>query len=127
MHPVGINDSPMLIVVTGGGLKRKHFCIVIAVFLQLMLTLIFNSRLDGIAYKVEFGRTQTGANVVEFADGGRISFSTPEFWLRGILWGDRIAEYLGTMEFRDKQNGLSCILRFNPDATGYIRYVLLRL
>jgi hypothetical protein len=65
--------------------------------------------------------TQRGANVVQFADGSRISYSTPEFWLRGILWGERIAEYFGEMEFRDHTNHLCCKLKFNPDATGYLR------
>ena len=62
-----------------------------------------------------------GPNIVAFKDGSKISFSLPYLWLSGVLWGDRVAEYLGELKIRDKKNGLECTLVFNPDAVGFIQ------
>lgn len=58
---------------------------------------------------------QAGPNIITFADGGRITFSLPEAHVGGILFGDRIIEYLGTIDFRDEQNRLACDLVMNPN------------
>jgi hypothetical protein len=58
---------------------------------------------------------QAGPNIINFADGGSITYSLPEAHVGGILFGDRIIEYLGTIDFRDEQNGLSCDLVINPN------------
>lgn len=58
---------------------------------------------------------QAGPNIINFADGGCITYSLPEAHVGGILFGERIIEYLGTIDFRDEQNGLSCDLVINPN------------
>lgn len=55
-------------------------------------------------------RHQAGPNIINFADGGCITYSLPEAHVGGILFGERIIEYLGTIDFRDEQNGLSYAL-----------------
>lgn len=62
-----------------------------------------------------------GPNIVEFADGTKISFQLPFLWLKGILWGDRVAEYLGEFKVRYRKHGLEASLNFNPDAVGFIQ------
>jgi hypothetical protein len=59
---------------------------------------------------------QIGPHVVEFGDGATVEWTLPHLWLRGIMWGDRILEYEGTMKFRDTTNGFSCDLTINPDS-----------
>ncbi len=51
-------------------------------------------------------RHQFGPNIVTFPDGTKITFALPEANVGGILFGERIIEYLGTIEFRDEKNGL---------------------
>lgn len=58
---------------------------------------------------------QAGPNIINFADGGSITYSLPEAHVGGILFGERIIEYLGTIDFRDEQNGLACDLVINPN------------
>ena len=52
------------------------------------------------------GRQQLGDHFVEFRDGSVIVYNLGEVWARGIMYGDRVCEYLGTMEFRDEKNNL---------------------
>jgi hypothetical protein len=58
---------------------------------------------------------QAGPNIINFADGGCITYSLPEAHVGGIMFGERIIEYLGTIDFRDEQNGLACDLLINPN------------
>jgi len=44
---------------------------------------------------------------VEFPDGTVITYSLPWMNVQGIMYGDRIIEYDGTMDFRDEKNGLT--------------------
>jgi len=57
---------------------------------------------------------QEGTTVIEFADGGSISYSLPAAWIGGILVGDRVVEYDGLMRFRDDKNKIGCDLLINP-------------
>eukprot|EP00475_Leptophrys_vorax_P045828 TRINITY_DN9663_c0_g1_i3.p1 TRINITY_DN9663_c0_g1~~TRINITY_DN9663_c0_g1_i3.p1 ORF type:complete len:383 (+),score=93.85 TRINITY_DN9663_c0_g1_i3:60-1208(+) len=64
--------------------------------------------------------TTHGPNVVAFPDGDKISFTIPYLWLRGILWGDRVAEFHGEMTVQDKRNKVTAKIKFNPDAVSYL-------
>ncbi len=44
---------------------------------------------------------------MEFPDGTVITYSLPWMNVHGIMYGDRIIEYDGTMDFRDEKNGLT--------------------
>jgi hypothetical protein len=55
-----------------------------------------------------------------FPDGDKISFTIPYLWLRGLLWGDRVAEFHGEMVVQDKKNGVVAKIKFNPDAISFI-------
>jgi len=58
---------------------------------------------------------QKGPNFVEFpAYESQISFNLPEAWVRGMLYGQRLIEYDGRVDFVDEKNGLRCELQFNP-------------
>lgn len=58
---------------------------------------------------------QLGQNVVEFFDGGRITYTNPYALVKGIVWGERNFTWVGTAHFVDEKNHLSCNLHFNPD------------
>jgi hypothetical protein len=63
---------------------------------------------------------QFGPNLITFQDGTTITYSLPEANVGGILFGDRIIEYLGTIDFRDEKNGLSCDVVIDPkENTGF--------
>lgn len=57
---------------------------------------------------------QKGPNYVSFGDGTVIEYSLPAMNVSGIIMGDRIIEYVGTIEFRDERNHLACDIVFNP-------------
>jgi len=61
---------------------------------------------------------QRGPHFVEFPDGTVITYSLPWMNVHGIMYGDRIIEYDGTMDFRDEKNGLTCDLEINPKEEG---------
>ncbi len=62
---------------------------------------------------------QYGPNFITFPDGTEITFSLPEVNVGGLLFGDRILEYTGTIDFKDMKNGLSCDLVINPKDGGF--------
>jgi len=64
---------------------------------------------------------QTGPHRVQFKDGGVIEYELPLFWLKGVMWGERIMEYYGVVKYRDVTNGLTCELVFHPDQKSFIR------
>eukprot|EP01087_Luapelamoeba_hula_P021186 TRINITY_DN735_c0_g1_i1.p1 TRINITY_DN735_c0_g1~~TRINITY_DN735_c0_g1_i1.p1 ORF type:complete len:442 (+),score=89.76 TRINITY_DN735_c0_g1_i1:324-1649(+) len=57
---------------------------------------------------------QRGPHTVEFPDGTKITYNLPWMNVHGIIYGDRIIEYEGPMEFRDEKHGLACDIEFNP-------------
>jgi hypothetical protein len=64
---------------------------------------------------------QYGLSQVDFADGTSITFELPILHIKGIMWGDRVHEYSGTLAFRDVKNRLACDVAFNPDALGLVK------
>jgi hypothetical protein len=64
---------------------------------------------------------QKGPHNVEFPDGCQISWSLPDILLKGIMWGERVMEYLGVMTFVDHSNHLQCDIEFNPEGKGFFR------
>lgn len=61
-----------------------------------------------------------GPHTLVFPDGQTITWTLPEVWIRGVLWGDRQMEYHGNLEISDKANHLTCKIVFNPDAIGWV-------
>lgn len=55
---------------------------------------------------------QDGPNYVKFYDGQVISYSLPPISISGLLWGSRIIEWFGKIEFKDELNNLYCCLKF---------------
>lgn len=64
---------------------------------------------------------QTGPHYIDFPDGQRITWLQPDIWVRGVLFGDRVAEFLGNMVFEDHANKLKCNIQFNPDSLGFFK------
>jgi len=62
---------------------------------------------------------QLGTHHIAFPDGTVIDYELPAVWARGIMWGDRIVEYDGTMVFKDRKNKLIAEVKFNPDSGGW--------
>lgn len=58
---------------------------------------------------------QTGPINVSFDDGTVVTYNMPTMRSGGFIFGDRIVELLGLMEFKDESNQLKCSLQFNPD------------
>jgi len=65
---------------------------------------------------------QQGVHYVDFPDGGSIRYSLPEVWVRGIMWGERIIEYEGLVEFLDKKNSISAQVKISPDTGGWFAW-----
>eukprot|EP01100_Stratorugosa_tubuloviscum_P008315 TRINITY_DN345_c4_g1_i1.p1 TRINITY_DN345_c4_g1~~TRINITY_DN345_c4_g1_i1.p1 ORF type:complete len:361 (-),score=190.07 TRINITY_DN345_c4_g1_i1:115-1197(-) len=61
---------------------------------------------------------QKGIHVVEFPDGTKITYDLPIIWCKGIMFGERIVEYDGPVEFRDEKNELGCSIVINPPQSG---------
>lgn len=58
---------------------------------------------------------QAGPNNIEFPDGTRITYQMPTVNLGGIVMGDRVVNWSGTVTFEDKKNNLYAAITFNPD------------
>eukprot|EP01067_Filipodium_phascolosomae_P007860 Filipodium_phascolosomae@DN6491_c0_g1_i1.p1 len=52
-----------------------------------------------------------GVVTCEFADGGCVKWTLPSLKLSGLLWGDRVIDWLGSWYFHDDHNGLECELK----------------
>jgi len=65
---------------------------------------------------------QEGLHVVSFADGSKICYKLPEAWVRGIMFGERIIEYEGTITFHDKQNKVFAEVKLNPEPGGWFTW-----
>eukprot|EP00163_Fabomonas_tropica_P033719 TRINITY_DN89_c0_g1_i8.p1 TRINITY_DN89_c0_g1~~TRINITY_DN89_c0_g1_i8.p1 ORF type:complete len:420 (-),score=75.48 TRINITY_DN89_c0_g1_i8:21-1280(-) len=66
------------------------------------------------------GWTQ-GINVIDFADGGRVTFELPPMWVKGVLWGERVFDYAGDIIASDEENLLFGEVRCDPDAIGFLK------
>ena len=56
---------------------------------------------------------QEGFAAVRFPDGGEVRYTMPYLKMGGVIMGDRIVEWLGTMEFVDEANGLALEIKFH--------------
>jgi len=61
---------------------------------------------------------QEGTTIIDFQDGGTISYTLPEVWIGGLVIGERVVEYDGLMKFRDAKSNLGCDIIINPPQTG---------
>jgi len=64
---------------------------------------------------------QKGPHNIDFADGGKITWALPDVVLKGVMWGDRVMEYCGSMTFTDEKNQIECVVEFNPEGSGFFR------
>mmetsp|Transcript_46488 Transcript_46488/g.75879 ORF Transcript_46488/g.75879 Transcript_46488/m.75879 type:complete len:395 (+) Transcript_46488:219-1403(+) len=63
--------------------------------------------------------THEGTHTLKLPDGAKITWGLPSFSVHGIFYGERIANVCGRMVLTDEQNGLTCIVRFNPNEKGF--------
>jgi hypothetical protein len=63
---------------------------------------------------------QKGPYYVDFLDGTRIEIGLPFLIFSGLIWGNRIQDFGGSLTFTDKKNDLACELVFNPEAPGWV-------
>lgn len=56
---------------------------------------------------------QEGPNIIEFFDDGqKIEYVLPQISISGLLFGSRILEWFGSIQFTDVKNDLVCKLQF---------------
>ncbi|KYQ96866.1 oxysterol binding family protein [Tieghemostelium lacteum] len=67
---------------------------------------------------------QRGPHVIEFADGGKITWNLPDILIKGIFFGDRVTEFSGKTLFTDEANKLVCELKFNPHSLGFFKSLI---
>eukprot|EP00824_Muranothrix_gubernata_P022455 TRINITY_DN5435_c0_g1_i2.p2 TRINITY_DN5435_c0_g1~~TRINITY_DN5435_c0_g1_i2.p2 ORF type:complete len:239 (-),score=47.89 TRINITY_DN5435_c0_g1_i2:44-760(-) len=67
-----------------------------------------------------------GTNHIVFKDGTRVSWVQPWCYIRGVLWGERVSEFVQLMDFHDETHDLTVELHFNPDDHGFIRNLFSR-
>jgi len=65
---------------------------------------------------------QKGVTFVEFPDGTKIQYILPEISVKGILFGNRIMEYLGEIWFKDVTHNLMAIIKIPPASEGYFSW-----
>jgi len=51
---------------------------------------------------------QKGRHVIEFQDGSKIVYNLPQVVLQGVLWGERVMNYEGTINFIDEKKWYRC-------------------
>jgi len=61
---------------------------------------------------------QRGALFVDFKDGTKIKYNLPLVLLNGVLYGERIMDYEGTLNFADEKNGLLATIHIPPPSNG---------
>ena len=54
------------------------------------------------------------SNVHFYEDGSCVSWNLPGLILKNVLFGERVLKYSGEMVFRDKKNGLECLVKVDP-------------
>jgi len=57
---------------------------------------------------------QKGRHVIEFQDGSKIVYNLPQVVLQGVLWGERVMNYEGTINFIDEKNGIGAVIYIPP-------------
>eukprot|EP00472_Partenskyella_glossopodia_P014679 CAMPEP_0197522730 /NCGR_PEP_ID=MMETSP1318-20131121/7817_1 /TAXON_ID=552666 /ORGANISM="Partenskyella glossopodia, Strain RCC365" /LENGTH=370 /DNA_ID=CAMNT_0043075195 /DNA_START=185 /DNA_END=1297 /DNA_ORIENTATION=+ len=60
---------------------------------------------------------QYGPNRIEFEDGSVIEYNMPQVSVSGMVIGEWLFYWTGTMTFEDKKNGLKAHIRLDPDDT----------
>eukprot|EP01091_Cochliopodium_minus_P009362 TRINITY_DN2295_c0_g1_i1.p1 TRINITY_DN2295_c0_g1~~TRINITY_DN2295_c0_g1_i1.p1 ORF type:complete len:385 (+),score=126.84 TRINITY_DN2295_c0_g1_i1:31-1185(+) len=69
---------------------------------------------------------QSGPMVAAFPDGTKISFELPWTIISGLLFGERVMEYVEVAKFRDPKNKLALDLLFAPPAppsSGFLNWI----
>jgi len=69
---------------------------------------------------------QIGPNIIDFLDGTKITFEHPPLYLRGLMWGERVMDYYGTMSFHDEANDIHVTITFNPDQRYFLTSFFLK-
>jgi len=59
---------------------------------------------------------QSGPMIAAFPDGTKISFELPWTIISGLIFGERVMEYVEIVKFRDPKNNLALNLQFAPPA-----------
>jgi hypothetical protein len=62
--------------------------------------------------------TQDGLNTVEFDNKQKISFTWPTAKICGLMMGDRLTKWGGTMRFSDTSNKLKALIKMNAGKKG---------
>eukprot|EP00923_Selenidium_pygospionis_P011115 GHVN01019321.1.p1 GENE.GHVN01019321.1~~GHVN01019321.1.p1 ORF type:complete len:1149 (-),score=124.97 GHVN01019321.1:1376-4822(-) len=63
---------------------------------------------------------QDGQNYVDFTDGTRVEWNLPTAKVSGLIWGQRIFEWVDKIEFKDISNGLRCVLDMCRDTRPFL-------
>eukprot|EP00741_Cyanophora_paradoxa_P013866 tig00020710_g13384.t1 len=79
-----------------------------------------NASMRGNTIKVE----HQGYHEVVFPDTGqKVIYTMPDLYLRGLLFGQRVAELFGETQYTDPDNRLGCLLQFNPSTGGFLKSI----
>jgi hypothetical protein len=70
---------------------------------------VVNAQLSGVN---SFKGWREGKNLIKFKDGSLISFNTPETVVNGLLMGERVLNYSGTMVIKDYTNKIESVTSF---------------
>jgi|LauGreDrversion4_2_1035121.scaffolds.fasta_scaffold288987_1 hypothetical protein len=74
-------------------------------------TFIFQGKIGNLGNAL-IGR-QGGKNRVHFLDGTVIEFEFPFLKMGGVLYGKRVLQWIDSLEFNDKKNGLTARMEFS--------------
>jgi hypothetical protein len=69
-----------------------------------------------------FGGQFRGPNHLELQNGDILTFTFPIMNITGLMYGRRIMEWEGSMEFSDKKNDITANLAFTPPPKFYQKF-----
>ena len=53
-----------------------------------------------------------GKNLIKFKDGTKMTYTNPEMRINGLIMGDRVINFAGTMVIKDFTNKIECVVSF---------------
>lgn len=66
----------------------------------------------GLAGANTINGAKKGKNIITFRDGSRLEFTTPDMQIAGIMYGDRIINFIRNATIRDTTNKFVCEIQF---------------
>jgi hypothetical protein len=68
---------------------------------------VFNANMTGVN---SIRGWREGKNIIKFKDGTIMTYTTPDMRIQGLIMGDRITNFSGSLTIKDYQNKIECVV-----------------